>query len=204
MLELVLDERPEHRREGAREEHGGGDRAGGDELDVVVAADVCDQRAEAEAEGEQVDRRLDRRGERRGAPVRRVVDDLAHQHAGQRRAARAGRSGAARSTRAAISRSPRRSAGRRRPRGSRAGARRRSRRRRRPLPRTATLVPCGACAAPSRRPPPRPRRAGPEGRRPRAPSAPRARRSVGGRARSDGLPWDMISTVSARRSASSM
>ena len=73
-LELVLDERPEHRRERAREEHGGRDRAGADEVDVVVAADRAHERAEAEPEREQVDRRLDRRREGRRAPVRREVD----------------------------------------------------------------------------------------------------------------------------------
>src|SRR5207244_9882940 len=38
------------------------------------------------AESEQVDRRLDRRGEGGRPPVRREVDDLADEHAGQRRA----------------------------------------------------------------------------------------------------------------------
>ena len=85
-LELALDERPEHRREDRREQHRGGDRAGADELDVVVAGDRRDQRAEAEAEREQVDRRLDGRGERDRAPVGGEVDDLAHEHAGQRAA----------------------------------------------------------------------------------------------------------------------
>ena len=40
VLELVLDERPEHRREGAREQHRRRDRPGADEVDVVVAADL--------------------------------------------------------------------------------------------------------------------------------------------------------------------
>ncbi len=85
-LELVLDEGPEHGREHAREEHAGGHRPGGDELHVVVAVDRRDQRPEAEPEGDEVDRRLDRRGERRRLPERREVDDLAHEHAAQRRA----------------------------------------------------------------------------------------------------------------------
>ena len=85
-LELELDEGPEHRREDAREEHARGHRAGGHELHVVVAVDRRDQRAEAEAEGDQVDRRLDRRGEGRRLPERREVDDLADEHAAQRRA----------------------------------------------------------------------------------------------------------------------
>ena len=69
VLELVLDECPEHRRERAREEHCGRDGAGADELDVLVAPDRRDQRAEPEAERQQVDGRLDRRREGRGAPV---------------------------------------------------------------------------------------------------------------------------------------
>ena len=85
-LELVLHERPEHRREGAREEHRRRHRPRADEVDVVVAADLAHERAEPEAEGEQVDRRLDGRREGRRAPVRREVDDLAHEHARERRA----------------------------------------------------------------------------------------------------------------------
>src|SRR5215218_4326390 len=84
VLELVLDEGPEHRRERAREKHRRRDGSGTDELHVVIAADAADERAEAEAEGEQVNRRLDRRRERRRAPVRREVDDLAHQDARDR------------------------------------------------------------------------------------------------------------------------
>ena len=127
-LELALDERAEHRREHRREEHRGRHRAGADELDVVIAGDRRDQRAEAEAEGEQVDRRLDRRGERDRAPVGRVVDDLAHEDAGERGALQAPEPAAARrpgggAVAVAIRRSPPRSAGRRRPRGSRGGAR---------------------------------------------------------------------------------
>ena len=83
-LELVLHERPEHRRERAREEDRGRDRAGADELDVVVAADRAHERAEAEAEREQVDRRLDGRRERRRPPVRGEVDDLADEDARDR------------------------------------------------------------------------------------------------------------------------
>ena len=83
-LELVLDERPEHRRERAREEHRRRHDPRADEVDVVVAADAADERAEAEAEREQVDGRLDRRRERRRAPVRGEVDDLAHEHARDR------------------------------------------------------------------------------------------------------------------------
>ena len=91
VLELVLDERRVHGREGAGEQHGGGDDPGADEVDVVVAGDRADQRAEAEAEGEQVDRRVDGRGERRRAPERREVDDLADHHALRARRARGGR-----------------------------------------------------------------------------------------------------------------
>ena len=52
------------------------------------AADLRDQRAEAEAEGQQVDRGLDRGREDGGAPVGREVDHLAHQHPAAGRGAR--------------------------------------------------------------------------------------------------------------------
>ena len=122
-LELVLDERAEHRREDRREQHRRGDRPGADELDVVVAADRRDERAEAEAEREQVDRRLDRRGERARLPERGEVDDLAHEHAHQRGALEAAERRARGARRArrlatALTQPPPRSAARTGPRGS--------------------------------------------------------------------------------------
>src|SRR3954467_9415667 len=85
-LELVLHERAEHRRKHGGEQDRRRDGPGRDELDVVPAADVVDERAEAEAEREQVDERLDDRGERRRAPVRAEVDDLPDENALERRA----------------------------------------------------------------------------------------------------------------------
>ena len=151
------------------EEDGGRDDPGADEVDVVVPGDLADERAEAEADCEQIDGRLDRRREGRGAPVRRVVDDLADEDAGQGRplepAETMVRRGAAAAV-AVISRSPCRSGGRTHPRDSRAVARplerarphRRSRGRRR----SSLSSGCG----PSARRTPRPRRASSEPRRP--------------------------------------
>src|SRR5204863_2044852 len=82
-LEPVLDEGPEHGRKRAREKDGGRDGSRADELDVVEAADLADERAETEPERQEVDRRLDRGRERRRLPVRGVVDDLANENAGQ-------------------------------------------------------------------------------------------------------------------------
>ena len=167
---------------------------------------VLDERAEAEAEREQVDRRLDRRRERRRAPVRREVDDLADEHAGDRRALEAADPGAcglarrhhAISSPVSRTKTSSRFAGRRSPSKPRAvaavDAEDRDARAR-----------CGACAAPRRRPRPRPRPAARAARRPRAPRARRAPRRARPAARRR-RPWpcDMISTVSASRSASSM
>ena len=85
VLEAVLDEGAEHRRQGAGEDHRGGDHAGADELDVGDAVDFVDERrAEAEAEGEQVDDRFEQAGEGRPLPVGAEVGDLAAHHAGDR------------------------------------------------------------------------------------------------------------------------
>ena len=86
VLEAVLDEGAEHRRQGAGEDHRGRDHAGADELDVGDAVDFVDQgRAEAEAEGEQVDDRFEHAGEGRPLPVGAEVGDLAAHHPGDRR-----------------------------------------------------------------------------------------------------------------------
>ena len=86
VLEAVLDEGAEHRRQGAGEDHRGRDHAGADELDVGDAFDFVDQGgAEAEAEGEQVDERFEQAGEGRPLPVGAEVGELAAHHAGDRR-----------------------------------------------------------------------------------------------------------------------
>ena len=205
----ALDEGREHRREGRGEQHRGRDRAGADELDVVVAADRRDQRPEAEPEREQVDRRLDGRGERRRAPVGGEVDDLAHEHAGQRRALERPR------RRRGVGRHGARSASSPAPhaRGSathgstRSGtscdllpgqqhehvlevrrpalARRARRRWPRPGAGPRSRCRCGACAGRPRARPPRPRRAGRRARRPRPPRARVLGDEVGGRAGGD-------------------
>ena len=85
-LEAVLDERAEHRRQRAREDHRGGHHARADELHVVEPVDLIDDRGpEADAEGQQVDDRLEHAGERGGLPEGAEVGHLAAHHAGDRR-----------------------------------------------------------------------------------------------------------------------